>query len=229
MNDVGIILQARIGSTRLPGKVLKPIGRKPLLQHIFYRVSFLRHSIPLIVATSTSVSDNEIVAFCEDNSVSCFRGSETDVLERYFLCAKENRLQHIIRLTGDNPFVDAEELDRLIDLHLAANADYSSSLDFLPVGVGAEIFSFQALEKSYLKGTEPWHREHVNEYILENPGLFHIEILDVPVEKQRSDVRLTVDTKEDYKCACRIVANSQMEYVSTGTAIELFLKHCVQA
>ena len=144
-----------------------------------------------------------------------------DVLERYYLCAKKYGFRHIVRLTGDNPFVDIEELDRLIELHLDSGSDYSHSFGVLPVGVGAEIFSFEALERSHLEGTEENHREHVNEYIEEHPELFKISVLSVPVEKNRPRVRLTVDTEEDMVKARRIVVESGTEYITTEEAIEL--------
>ena len=124
-------------------------------------------------------------------------------------------------MTADNPFPDIEELDNLIDLHLRSHADYTHSFGVLPVGVGAEIFTFNALEESYKKGMKKNHREHVNEYIQENPDLFKINILSVPEEKHRPDVRLTVDTREDYLKACFIIEKSSDEYIKTEEAIRL--------
>lgn len=223
--ELGIILQARMGSTRLPGKILMPIGNKTLLEHIFYRLSSLHHSAKLVLATSNLPQDDVTESFCRSHSVECFRGSSEDVLERCYLCGQKYGFQHIVRLTGDNPFVDIEELDRLIDMHLEKRADYSHSFNTLPVGVGAEIFTAMALEKSYFCGMKQNHREHVNEYIRENPTMFHIESLQVAFEKNKSDVRLTVDTEEDYRRACFIVEHSQSEYVTTETAVKLCSKY----
>ena len=222
--NIGIILQARMGSSRLPGKILKFIGDRSLLAHIFYRLSFLRHSARLVLATSDLLGDDIVESFCRKNSVNCFRGSEEDVLERYYLCARQHGFNHVIRLTGDNPFVDIEELDRLIDLHLGEHVEYSHSFGNLPWGCGSEIFTFEALERSYFYGEKPNHREHVNEYIQENPGFFRIASLQVPSTKNRPDLRLTVDTEEDYKKACFIVSHSQSEYITTEMAIEKCLK-----
>jgi len=169
-----------MGSNRLPCKVLKKIGNKTLLEHIFYRLSFLKTPVKIILATSTNPENNIIEEFCDINNISCFRGSENNVLERYYLCSKKYEFSHIIRLTADNPFVDIEELDNLIKFHLETKSDYSHSFESLPKGVGAEIFTFEALEKSFFEGKEPHHIEHVNEYILENPGLFKIATLKTP-------------------------------------------------
>lgn len=221
---IGIIIQARIGSTRLPGKVLKKIETKTLLEHILFRLEKLKHSCNIIIVTSKLKKDNLIEDFCKKNDINCFRGSESNVLERYYLCAKQNAFTHIVRLTADNPFSDIEELDNLIELHVNSKADYSRSFGSLPKGVGAEIFTFEALEKSYILGKKENHKEHVNEYIEENEDKFRIEELKVSIEKNRPDISLTVDTPYDYKKACFIVKNSENEYITTQEAIKLCLQ-----
>lgn len=205
MHKIGIIIQARMGSTRLSGKVLKKIGDKVLLEHIIERMRQLLHQSQIVIATSILKQDNEIEDFCVKNHIACFRGSEQNVLERYYLCAKQYDFEYIVRITGDNPFYDVEELDNLISLHINSNADYSQSFDSLPIGVGAEIFTFEALEKSYLLGHEPHHLEHVNEYIWDNPRQFKIEKLQVPCAKNKPNLRLTIDTQEDYAKVCMLV------------------------
>lgn len=218
----GIIIQARLGSTRLPGKVLMKIGNKTLLEHIIYRLSFLKNKkIKIVVATSEREKDSRIAAFCRKKGVSCFRGSEENVLERYYLCAQKYGFEEIVRLTADNPFVDVEEIERLIEYRREQGADYAKSYDGLPYGVGAEVFTFKALEKDYKESSQPHHFEHVNEYMLENPQLFKTVDLPIPQEKRRPDIRLTVDTEEDYKRACYIVTHCKNEYVSTQEAIEI--------
>lgn len=223
--NIGIIIQARMGSTRLPGKVLKKIGGKNLLEHILYRLNNLKHSVQIVIATSTLEKDNKISKFCLANSVTCFRGSENNVLERYYSCAKENKFDHIIRLTGDNPFIDIEELDELIDLHVSSKSDYSRSFAVLPKGVGSEIFTFKSLEQSFKYGDKENHKEHVNEYIEENEDKFKISELKIDGEKNRPDINLTVDTPDDYTKACFIVENSKDEYITTQEAIELCLQY----
>lgn len=220
-DHLGIILQARMGSTRLPGKVMMSITGRALLDHILDRLKRLRHAATIVIATSETLEDNVIDNFCIERGVNCFRGSETNVLDRYYQCAKAYGFGHIIRLTGDNPFLDVEELDNLIDLHLANKTDYANSFGNLPIGVGSEIFTFAALEKSWKEGKAAHHLEHVNEYMLENPHIFKTARLSVVQEKNRPDVRLTVDTLEDYRRSCYIVENSHEGYISTKRAIEL--------
>jgi spore coat polysaccharide biosynthesis protein SpsF len=218
---IGVIVQARMGSSRLPEKVLKKLGSKNLLEHILFRCARLKHDVEVVIATSELQRDDAIESFCKENDIKCFRGSEQNVLERFYQCAKENSYEHIVRLTGDNPFVDAQELDRLIELHLDTKADYSRSFLSLPKGVGAEIFSYAALEKSYENGVKANHKEHVNEYIEENEDMFKISELQVDAQKNRPDISLTVDTLEDYKKASFIIESSSDEYVTTLEAIEL--------
>lgn len=210
-----------MGSTRLPGKVLLPIARRPLLAHVLGRLAELQHSAQVVVATSTETVDDVIEAFCSDTGVACFRGSETDVLARYRECALAYGFDPVVRLTADNPFTDVVELDRLIRLHPGAGNDYTHSFGMMPQGVGAEIFSFAALERSYREGHAPNHREHVNEYIQENPALFRIGQLDVPVAKRHPQLRLTVDTEEDYQRACRIADLAEGRWLYTEEAIAL--------
>ncbi len=212
-----------MGSSRLPGKVLKEIGTKNLLEHILFRLSRLKHNTIIMIATSLLEKDNTIESFCKENNIKYFRGSESNVLERYYLCAQKNNFDHIVRLTGDNPFIDTEELDNLISLHLDSKADYSRSFAVLPKGVGAEIFTFDALEKSYQHGTKENHKEHVNEYIEENETFFKISELIVMKDKMRPEISLTVDTEDDYQKACYIVDKSTSDYITTQEAIELCL------
>ena len=222
--NIGIIIQARMGSTRLPGKVLKKIGDKNLLEHILYRLSKLKREVKVVIATSDLSKDNELERFCLNNKTLCFRGSEQNVLQRYYLCAKENNFSHIVRLTGDNPFLDIKELDNLINLHINSHSDYSRSFSVLPKGVGGEIFTFSALELSYKHGKKDNHLEHVNEYIEENEDQFTISELEVYKEKNRPEISLTVDTEEDYKKACYIIEFSDEEYITTQEAIKLCLQ-----
>lgn len=207
-----------MGSTRLPGKVLMPIAGRPLLGHILDRLSGLRHEAGVVVATSDRPADDAVARYCASRGALCFRGSELDVLDRYYRCAEKHGFRHVVRLTADNPFVDVEELDNLLDLHLRTGSDFTHSLTSLPIGVGAEVFTFEALKESWELGRAPHHREHVDEYLLETrkPA-----VLTTDEPKRRPDVRLTVDTDEDYRRACSIAERSSTPDVTTVEAIAL--------
>lgn len=195
--QVGIVLQARMGSTRLPGKVLMPLGGTTLLGWIVERLRDLPW--PLVIATSGQAQDDAIADQCEQMGVQCFRGSEHDVLDRYYRCAVAYGFAHVIRLTGDNPCPDTEALQELVALHLLSAADYTHSFGELPIGMGAEIFTFETLEESWGEGRAARHREHVNEFMLEQPLRFRTVKLAVRPSKHAPDLRLTIDTREDYQ------------------------------
>jgi spore coat polysaccharide biosynthesis protein SpsF len=201
---IGVVLQARMGSTRLPGKVLRDLCGKPMLAHVLDRLRRMTGAEALIVATSEVLADDAVDALCARECVPCFRGSELDVLERYHRAAERHGLTHVVRATADNPFVDFEEGDRLIALHLATGADYTHAFGQLPLGVGLECFARAALTRSFLEGHAPNHREHVNEYIQERPSSFHIQALEVPASKCAPGLRLTVDTPDDFARATAI-------------------------
>lgn len=210
-----------MGSTRLPGKVLKPIAGKALLDHVLGRLLLLGYPVKVVVATSDLPQDDAIARHCRLQGVAVFRGSEDDVLDRYYQCARENRFDHVVRLTADNPFTDMEELQRLIEQHLAQRNDYTHSFGSMPLGVGAEIFTFAALERSAREGQAPNHREHVNEYIQENPDVFRIGVLEVTAAKRCPDLRLTVDTEGDYQRACTLAGHASGRWIGTEEAIQL--------
>ncbi len=221
MSPVGIIIQARMGSSRLPGKVLKLIGSTSLLGHVIGRLKSLGQSWPIVVATSNLTQDGPIAQWCKKEGVEVFRGSEQDVLKRYLDCALYHGFANIVRLTADNPFTDIVELKKLIELHLNQQNAYTHSFGMMPLGVGAEIMSLAALKQSELEGLEPHHREHVNEYIQEHPKIFQTGVLEVPTTKRDPTLRLTVDTKEDWQRAVDLVQRSSTPWLGTEEAIAL--------
>lgn len=218
---VGVVIQARMGSTRLPGKVLRLIGERPLLGHVIDRSALIAHPVKVVVATSVEMRDQSIADWCAANAVDCFRGSEQDVLDRYWQCAYQYGFDHIVRLTADNPFTDVEELDRLLEFHLRGDYDYSHSFGQMPLGVGGEIFSRAALERSHIEGHAWNHREHVNEFIEEHPQSFNIGRLQVPASKCAPSLRMTVDTLEDWQRASWLVEVTGGRKVGTEEAIRL--------
>lgn len=221
----GIIIQARMGSTRLPGKILKDFCGKSLLEHIIFRLAALKKPAHVVIATSNLEQDDVVQNFCEQHLITCFRGDEQNVLKRYYDCALKYGFDNIVRMTGDNPFPDIEELDRLIEFHISNNNDYSECFSVLPIGVGMEIFGFNALKVSMEKSTMPHHFEHVDEYILENTNLFRTGTLSAVSSKNKNDIRLTVDTQEDYDKVCYIIKSSTNEYITTEEAIKICLQY----
>lgn len=198
---IAVVLQARMGSTRLPGKVLMELAGRPMLAWACDRLAAAGVG-PVILATSDGPADDAVAAFAERRGLAAFRGSEADVLDRYHRCAQAHGLDWVVRATGDNPFVDPEECARLVAFAREGSFDYAESVTAgLPTGIGLEIFSAAALARSWAEGHAAHHREHVNEYILENPGLFRCGTLMVPEAKRAPELSFTVDTPADFAAA----------------------------
>tara|TARA_B100000073_G_scaffold282046_1_gene242830 strand:+ start:70 stop:756 length:687 start_codon:yes stop_codon:yes gene_type:complete len=200
LNKDGFIIQARMGSKRLPGKSLKKINNIPILIKIIRSLKRKKKfkDILIIVATTNLKIDDIIVKLSLKENVIIFRGSHNNVLERYYLAAKKYRLKNIIRLTSDNPFVDTLFLEKLIQLHIKNKNDYTSSKETLPIGMGAEILTFRSLKKAYKFSTSKKDKEHVCDYILDNTKNFKIQNLKFKISSKKiKKLRLTVDTQKD--------------------------------
>lgn len=203
---VAAIIQARYGSERLRGKVLREIIGKPMLAHIVERARRAKTVNEVIVATTDEPEADAIVELCRRNGWSCFRGGESDVLDRYFQAAKMHEADVIVRLTGDNPLVDAEIIDRHVSQMISGwnKIDCAASVieKSYPVGLGVEVLTFDVLARIHRLSDEARQREHVTTFIYDNPDLFLIE--NVVHEEDLSAFRLTVDTEEDFTLARRI-------------------------
>ena len=220
----GIIIQARMGSKRFPGKILKKIGTKSILDFILY---FFRNNSSLfikeyVVATSVLKRDKKFIDWCKINKINYFRESEKNVLSRYFYCAKKYNIQNIIRLTADNPFVDFAELNKMIKIFEKKNYDYISNQSFLPKGMGCEIITFEALKKSFNKAKKLNQKEHINEYILENKKEFKIKILKNNKKKIFSKLNFSIDTVHDYNYCSSIINN-----ISQPITIKKIIKYAI--
>ena len=198
---IGVILQARMNSTRLPGKVLAALAGRPMIEHVVRRLRRVRRAKRLIVATGDSPADDAIARWADAAGVACFRGSEPDVLDRFYRCARRAGLTTIVRATADNPLVDPGCADALIDAHLAGGFDLSTSKceygSGLPDGVGLDVLSFEALATSWREATAPAHREHVDEYVWAHPDAFRTLVWAAPPALRRPELSLTVDTPDD--------------------------------
>ena len=203
MIEVTAIVQARMGSSRLPGKVLKEIAGKTVLGHLLDRLKRSERLKGIIVAISDSDEDRGIAAEAEARGVGCFRGSEHDVLDRFYQAAAENNLKYIARITGDCPLYDPNHLDDLILILSELNKD-EVTVDYLtnctvkrtfPRGTDSEIFTFEALETTWREAVKKPHREHVTPFIYSQPGRFRLH--SVESAEDLSKYRLTLDAKED--------------------------------
>jgi spore coat polysaccharide biosynthesis protein SpsF len=198
------ILQARIGSTRLPGKVLREVNGMPLLKYQCDRLLQSKKINKLIIATSIDKLDNQIEKFAKQNQISCYRGSLNNVLERYYLCAKEFKLNYhksklnIIRITGDCPIIDSALVDEVITYFEKNECDYASNTisPTFPDGMDVEVFDFNTLEIAYNDSILDSEREHVTPYIKKYPKFIK---LNYASKNDYSNYRFTVDLKSDFE------------------------------
>jgi spore coat polysaccharide biosynthesis protein SpsF len=197
--SIHCIIQARAGSTRLPGKVLIPILGKPMLQQVVERVAQSRLIDKIIIATTDNPQDDSIAALCEDHQWQYYRGSENDVLDRYYQAAQQTSATVIVRITSDCPLIDPTVLDLVVASFVSVTpaADYVSNtmVRTYPRGLDTEVFSFSALERAWIEDKAPNWREHVTPYIHQQPKLFRLHSVVNPVDY--SHYRLTVDTPAD--------------------------------
>jgi spore coat polysaccharide biosynthesis protein SpsF (cytidylyltransferase family) len=192
------IVQARMGSTRLPGKVMKEILGRPLLYHFLERLKRVKRIDEIIIATPKGIENEPIFNLARGMGVPVFKGSEEDVLDRFYQCAIAFTADVIVRITSDCPLIDPEIVDKTIETFLSGKYDYcSNNLErSLPHGLDTEVFSFKALEKAWLESTTRLQREHVSTYIKDNPQIFR-QANYRQYKKNLSNLRWTVDYPED--------------------------------
>lgn len=191
------ILQARLSSTRFPGKVLKPLLGEPMLSRQIERLGRSKNFDKLIVATSLDPSDDALEQFCRKEGLDCFRGSLEDVLDRFYQAALPYAPEHVVRLTGDCPLIDPELVDRIIAYHIEGGFDYASNTlePTYPDGLDAEIFRFDALRRAWQEAVLPSTREHVTIYMYKHPELFRLGVYRGTTNM--SNLRWTVDEPDD--------------------------------
>jgi len=201
------IIQARMGSTRLPNKTLLEISGKPLLGHIIERVKASRTIHEIIVATTTDPQDKSILDLAVRYGVKRFAGSKDDVLDRFYNAAKLSSAEIIVRITADDPFKDPQVIDRIVRYFRSRpNLDYASNTiePTYPEGLDVEVFSFKALEQAWAEAKLPSEREHVTPYIWKNPTKFRLA--NVKYKRDLSGFRWTLDYEEDLKFTREIYA-----------------------
>lgn len=196
------IIQARMASTRLPGKVLRNLCGQPVLYHIIQRVKRMEHIDNVIVATSEHETDEPVFEFARGQGIDCFRGSEGDVLERFAQAAQAFDAKPedvIMRLTADNPFVDPGVCGELLSYFDKHSFSYAATAGY-PLGIGAEVFTGQALQEAHKNARKAYEREHVTPFLY-RPGQVYGTLRSAV---DLSHVRLTIDTPEDYQAAQNI-------------------------
>ncbi len=202
MNNVVAIIQARMGSTRLPGKVMKDLLGKPVLGHVIERVGRCETIQTIVVATTDGPMDDPIADLARQYRTQVFRGSEADVLSRYYHAAVENHAETVVRITSDCPLFDpiiGDDIIRFYQSHtydIVSNAGPLNTKRTYPPGTDTEVFSMAGLADAYAHAVEAYQREHVTPYIYEKKTnrVFHYQCAT-----DFSDYRLTLDTPEDFQ------------------------------
>jgi spore coat polysaccharide biosynthesis protein SpsF len=223
---VVIIVQARMASSRLPGKVLLDLGGRPVLDWVVRRASRARGADQTIVATSTAPEDDAVESFCEERGYFFSRGDMHDVLDRFMQAANKTKAEVIIRITGDCPLVDPGMISDNLNTFLTT----LPPLDFaanrlpgdrtIPIGLDVEICTRQALETAWREATEPHQREHVMPFFYENPDRFRI--LHIKHSPSYGHLRWTLDTREDHLLLQKVVSSFDGDDFSWNEVLELF-------
>lgn len=201
--NVIMIVQSRMGSTRLPGKSMMDLSGAPLISRLLERVKRCQQIDQIVLATTLRSEDDVIEKVGIDLNLSIFRGSENDLLDRYYQTAMKFDAHIIIRLPGDNPAPEPSEIDDLVLFHKQGGYDFSSNCPDVinngyPDGIGAEAYKFEALKSAWMTSISPTMREHPHFNFYENPSRFKLGIMECRKEIRRPDIKIDVNTQQEY-------------------------------
>ncbi|MBU3126666.1 cytidylyltransferase domain-containing protein [Clostridium tagluense] len=224
------IVQARIGSTRLKGKILKKICGKTILEHDMDRLKRVKNIEKIVIATTTLEKDNAVVEEAKRLGITYFRGSEEDVLSRYYYAAKENNADVVVRVTSDCPLIDSEVTEKIITHYINSKDQYdyvSNTIErTYPRGLDTEVFSFEALEMAFNEAVMQRDREHVTPYIWDNNKYFKLAQYKNDIDY--SNLRWTLDTIEDLELIETIynfIYKEDKNYFSMNQILQLYEFH----
>ncbi|MBM3863944.1 MAG: hypothetical protein FJ385_08380 [Verrucomicrobia bacterium] len=203
-----VVIQARMGSTRLPGKVLMPLAGKPALEHVVERVRAAREANQFVIATSTLPADDAVAECCAARGWPCVRGSEDDVLDRFLTALERHPAEIVVRITGDCPLTDPAMIDELVSAlkNDPRGLDYISNTQLprkIPHGLDVEVMRADALQRAGREAAACEEREHVTPYLYRNPARFSLGRIDPPVDL--SAHRWTLDTPDDHALLERVL------------------------
>ena len=223
---IAAIIQARMGSSRLPNKVLMEIDGKISLKFMVDRVAKSNFIEKIIIATTTNKRDKVIVDFCIKNNILFYCGSENDVLDRYYQASKINDIKTIVRLTSDCPLIDPDQIDQTIDLYFDKGVNYAANavppeVKKYPDGSDVEVFSFKDLTRAWIETKDIKDREHVTFYFWKRNNGFKTAMLDNKYDWGK--YRITVDYKEDIDLVRQIVRElkEQKKFGTTKEIVEI--------
>lgn len=215
------IIQARTGSTRLPAKVLAEVGGRSVLSWVVHRVQRSKRHGTILVATSDLERDDSVAAECSRAGVPCFRGSETDVLDRFYRAMEAFDAEIVVRVTADCPLLDAALFDITVDTYVREGADYVT-VEGVPEGLPSETISRSALGRAWREAALPYEREHVTPYVFNHPHEFSVVLLQPPPALALPDWRLTLDDAHD------LTLLRALHDVTGGAAFDLTAEQLVE-
>ena len=201
-----------MGSTRLPGKVLRPLAGKPLLSHVIARVCTASSLSGVVLATSQKPEDDAVAELARSLGVAVYRGSESDVLDRYYCAAREAQADTIVRVTGDCPMHQGAVIDQIVAHFTESGADYAAGPANIPEGFDTEVFSMRTLERAHRDAVLPSEREHVTLYFRNHPELFALAPAWSTGGEDYSTLHLSVDTPEDFAFAEAVFAELGQDF-----------------
>lgn len=205
MSDVLAIVQARMGSSRLPGKSLAELGGVPIIDWVYQRLSASQAVSKVVVATTTEPQDDPLVTHLENCQADVVRGHPTDVLHRFGTVLEAEAAEWVVRITADNPFVQPELIDAAVEQAAGVRYVYSGHTNRMPRGFDLEVVHRSALEEALAQAVAPEEREHVTPYIARRPEVFESRMFDPPQWARRGDLRFTVDERDDLAALRAIV------------------------
>ncbi len=220
------IIQARMSSTRLPGKVLLDLAGQPMLARVVQRARRAHTIDRVIVATTVEPEDEPIVALCRSRGWSVSRGSRDDVLDRYYQAALADGADRVVRITSDCPVIDPSVIDQVVT-QLTAGVDYASNINpkrTYPRGLDVEVFNFAALSTAWHEDREPTGREHVTPFLYRHPERFRIALVESDKPEAASH-RWSVDTPEDYELLRRICEHFQAVDFTWLEVLDVLAQH----
>ena len=227
-NKIICIIQARMSSTRLPGKVLKKISGKPMLWYILNSLQYSKTLDHIVVATTKKKIDDQIVELCNKMNISVFRGNEKNVLNRFCEAGKKYDATHIVRISADCPLIDPTVVDKIVKKSILQNTDYVSNTlpKTYPMGYEVEVIKFSKLLKSEKMTNDFGDQEHVTLFIMRNPKIFSHYNVVAPNLLKKPKIRVCVDTKEDFSVIQKIVdLSNNNKFISIKEVLGILKKY----
>lgn len=213
MKKIDAIIEARMSSTRLPGKVMLKVNKLPMIELLVDRLRQSKKIRKIIIATTTNKKDRDILNWAKKKKIYSFQGKEEDVMHRVWSAAKTYNVKHILNITGDCPLIDPQLISQFINMYNSNDCEYLNNCKIrsYPIGMDIQIYPTSALEKSLLMTKNKKHREHVTLHILENPNIFnHLNVI-APPELYYPKLGLTLDEPNDYLLIKKIFQNFHLK------------------